>query len=375
VAQSTRPERVGAIDGLRGVASLMVIFVHTTFNVGAGYGIGQVQPYFYAGQMGVPLFFVISAFCLYGTYSKLTLQQPRTAVAAFWIKRSARILPLWWVWVTVYAVWHQHQLRNAAASAFFYWGFARYGPFTDVFPGGWSLFVEETFYWLFPLLFPLFRSLSRTVAGGCVAWALSLAWERYAALAGVPTGAGYISYSPVNHWYCFFLGMACFQLTRHKLWPTIATWIAKHNVVSVLAIMTLALDWTQVSNRPTALLFAGVLLIAMAPGTWLSRLMSLRPLCWFGRRCYSAYLCHFFILDYLAPKTIIPWSDALHLPPYLEIRMLVCFPAVVAATAIVAAVTFQLIEVPTMALATKASEVLGRRRVAAPIGETALGAE
>ena len=371
MAQSTRVERVGAIDGLRGVASLMVIFVHTTFNVGADYGVPQVQPYFYAGQMGVPLFFVISAFCLYGTYSKLTLQQPRTAVAAFWIKRSARILPLWWIWVTVYAIWHQHPMRNGAASAFFYWGFLRYGPFTDVFPGGWSLFVEETFYWLFPLLFPLCRSLSRTVAGAFVAWALSLAWDRYAALAGVPTDGGYISYSPVNHWYCFFFGMACFQLTRHKVWPTVAAWLARHNGVSVLAVATLAVDWPQVSHRHTALLFAGVLLIAIAPGTWLFWLMSLRPLRWFGRRCYSAYLCHFFILDYLAAKTLVPWSEALHLPPYLEIRMLVCFPIVVAMTAVVAAVTFRLIEVPTMALAARASDLLGRGRSAVHLGEPA----
>ena len=343
----------------------MVMWVHTTFNVGAGYGVPHVQPYFYAGQMGVPLFFVISAFCLYGTYSKLKLQQPRTAVAAFWIKRSARILPLWWVWVTVYAVWHQHSLRNGAASAFFYWGFFRYGPLPDVFPGGWSLFVEETFYWLFPLLFPIFRSLSRTVAGAFVAWALSLVWERYAALAGVPTGGGYIAYSPINHWYCFFFGMACFQLTRHKIWPTVTAWIAEHNWVSVLAVITLALDWTQASHRYTGLLFAGVLLIAMTPGTWLFRLMSLPPLGWIGRRCYSMYLCHFFILDYLAPKTIVPWAAALHLPPFVEIRMLVCFPVVVAMTAVVSAVTFRLIEVPTMALATRTSDFLGRRGSAA----------
>jgi peptidoglycan/LPS O-acetylase OafA/YrhL len=338
----------------------MVIFVHTSFNTGADYRIPQLGSYFYAGAMGVPLFFVISAFCLYGTYSKLTLEQPRTAVAAFWIKRSARILPLWWIWVTVYTVWHEHTMRNASASAFFYWGFFRYGRFSDVFPGGWSLFVEETFYWLFPLLFPICRSLSRTIAAAGVAWALSVAWERYAALAGVPSDAGYIAYSPVNHWYCFFLGMACFQVTRHKAWPALSAWIARHNGVSALVVITLALDWTQVNGRYTGLLFAGVLLIAMSPGTWLFRFMSVRPMRWFGRRCYSAYLCHFFILDYLANKTIVPWAAALHLPASVELRMLFCYPIVVAMTAVVAAVTFRLVEVPTMAIATRASDVLAR---------------
>ena len=114
---ANRAERVGAIDGLRGIAALMVIFVHTTFNVGANYGVPQIQPFFYGGASGVSLFFVISAFCLYGTYSKLTRQQPGSAVAAFWIKRSFRILPLWWIWVTVYAVWHQHSLRDGSRSS------------------------------------------------------------------------------------------------------------------------------------------------------------------------------------------------------------------------------------------------------------------
>jgi len=81
---------------------------------------------------------------------------------------------------------------------------------------------------------------------------------------------------------------------------------------------------------------------------------------WFGRRCYSAYLCHFFILDYLANKTIVPWAAALHLPASVELRMLFCYPIVVAMTAVVAAVTFRLVEVPTMAIATRASDVLAR---------------
>jgi peptidoglycan/LPS O-acetylase OafA/YrhL len=371
LAQPARLERIGAVDGLRGIAALMVISVHTQAHVGTDFGISRLQPYFFTGQMGVQLFFVISAFCLYGTFAKLTREQPRTAIPSFWIKRSLRILPLWWLWVAVYAVWHQHSLRNSAASAFFYWGFVRWGYFTDVFHGGWSLFVEETFYWLFPLLFPLCRTIGRTIAGGCVAWALAVAWERYAAVAGVPTGLDYIKYSPVTHWACFFWGMACFQLTRHKVWPTFTAWVAKHNVVSALAVVTLFVDWTFVNYRYPGLLFAAVLLIAMSPGTWLFTLMSNRPLRWFGQRCYSAYLCHFFIVEYVAPKTIVPWSAALHLPPYTEIRFLVWYPVVVLATALVSAVTFRLIEVPTMALGSKISAALSRARGAAPLREAA----
>jgi peptidoglycan/LPS O-acetylase OafA/YrhL len=365
-------ERIAGLDGLRGLAALMVIFVHSTFGLACGYRFPLVEPYFVAGQMGVMLFFVISAYCLYGTYSKLIVRQPRTAVFSFWIKRSCRIFPLWWIWVAVYAVWHQHTLKNSLASAFFYWGFERFGPFTDVFPGGWSLFVEETFYWLFPLVFPLFRSIPRIAVGFTVAWVVSYAWQTYGEILGVPTANGYIDYSPVNHWVCFFLGMFCFQLVQNSTWQKfVSDWGTKFGGVTAAVLAALATEWLVFTHRDSALVFSILLLLVVTKGTWFSRIFSTKWLSWFGRRCYSTYLCHFFVLDWGWPRIIAPLSEKIHLPPYVEVRQLIWFPIVAAVTAAFAEITYRFVEIPTIALGNKLSGALAREPTPAKLGEVA----
>jgi peptidoglycan/LPS O-acetylase OafA/YrhL len=329
----------------------MVLFVHCTFNLGCGYGVSRVQPYFYAGRMGVPLFFVISAFCLYGTYTSLTVRNSRTAMYAFWIKRICRIVPLWWIWVAVYAYWHAEPLRQALASALFYWGFARYGPLHDVFPGGWSLFVEETFYWLFPLLFPLVRTATRAVVGAVILFIVSIFWLSYGTVLGLPDSNDYLYYSPVNYWFCFFLGIACQQFfsnpTRRQ---ALADWSVRYGGIAALVFVAGWFEWCTTSHRGTSLLFAGLVLVACSGTNWISRVVSVQPLRWLGKRCYSMYLCHFFILDYFPAKTIVPWSERLGLPPYVEVRLLVWFPIVVGAVALLSAITFVLVETPSIKL-------------------------
>lgn len=372
MTEEPKTERIAGLDGLRGLASLMVVLVHTTYSLGCGYRFPLVAPYLVAGQMGVPLFFVISSFCLYGTYSKLLARQPRTAIVAFWIKRSCRIFPLWWIWVAVYAVWHQHTLKNTLASLFFYWGFKRFGPFTDVFPGGWSLFVEETFYWLFPLIFPLFKSIPSMVAGAAATWAISYFWQTYGAMVGMPTANGYLYYSPVNHWVAFFLGMICFRLARNEAWKTfVSAWAPKFGLPTAAMLAVLALEWLVTTNREAALVFAVLLLLVMNDRNWFSRVFSTRWLRWIGRRCYSVYLCHFFVLDYGWPRVIAPLSAKVHLPPFVEVRLLVWFPIVVAVVAAFAQITYLLVEVPTISLGSKLSLWLARPSEPAKLGEVA----
>ena len=340
-----------ALDGLRGIAALIVVLVHCSFNVGADYAVPQLRPYVYAGSMGVPLFFVISAYCLFGTYASLKVRNARTAMFAFWIKRLCRIIPLWWIWLAIYTHWHAETMRQAFASAFFYWGFWRYGPYHDVFPGGWTLFVEETFYWLFPLLFPFFHSISRMVIAATLLFIVSIIWVSYGSLFGVPSSNDFLDFSPVNFWFCFFLGMACHQVmsdrARRQL---IAQWCTRYGGIAALVLVAGWLEWCTKSHRGVVLVFAALVLVACSGSNFVSRVVSVQPLRWLGQRCYSMYLCHFFIIEYFSPRTFVPLSQRLGLPPYVEVRLLIWFPIVVAATALVSAVTFVLFEKPSIKL-------------------------
>ena len=349
--------RVAALDGLRGIAALMVFFVHSTFSEGAsgysGYRFPFLQPYFYSGSLGVELFFVISAFCLYGTYSNLIRRNPRTAALAFWIKRSCRIMPLWWIWVGIYAYWHNQSLRTFLGSALFFDGFQRYLPNHEVFPGQWSLFVEETFYLLFPLMFFFIRKTSRTIAGAAFLAIVAAIWTHYSPSWGVSDANEYIAYSPLTHWYCFLLGMWCYQvLDNEVLRQQLSEWSSRYGRVAMLVFMAGWLHWHDNSYAGADLVFVALVLVSCCGTNVVARIVSWKPLQWMGRRCYSMYLCHFFVLDFFPRYTINPWSERLGVPPWVELRLLIWSPVVLPAVLLLSSLTYYLCESPSIRLGT-----------------------
>src|SRR6266545_836414 len=87
-----------AIDGLRGIAVLMVLAVHTSQRVG-NVGLDAFQfpiigEFVNAGARGVELFFLLSAFTLFRS-SKAKYSQETNPRRNFYIRRAFRILPLW----------------------------------------------------------------------------------------------------------------------------------------------------------------------------------------------------------------------------------------------------------------------------------------
>lgn len=88
------------IQGLRGLAALLVVLWHASRYLGP-YGTGLGGKLFLpAGTMGVDLFFIISGFIMYHT----TRNSDGSAkyCMAFLIKRFTRIFPLWLIAVVVY---------------------------------------------------------------------------------------------------------------------------------------------------------------------------------------------------------------------------------------------------------------------------------
>jgi peptidoglycan/LPS O-acetylase OafA/YrhL len=91
--------RLPALDGLRGIAILLVLFLH--FGVGAGFTstrgpVGAaLDRLFYVGWSGVDLFFVLSGFLI--TSILLATRKERGYFARFYGRRALRILPLHYV--------------------------------------------------------------------------------------------------------------------------------------------------------------------------------------------------------------------------------------------------------------------------------------
>jgi len=167
----SRP-RLPELDGLRGVAILMVFLLHYVSNSRNNNGVRGGPLYLFAqmfrlGWSGVDLFFVLSGFLIGGIL--LDARDSPNYFRTFYIRRVHRILPVYFAWVTLFAIvgyvgakWIAPQNPAAFAIsipiAVYYLFlqnifFAPMSPFSHYgISVAWSLAVEEQFYLISPWL-------------------------------------------------------------------------------------------------------------------------------------------------------------------------------------------------------------------------------
>jgi peptidoglycan/LPS O-acetylase OafA/YrhL len=301
------PPRLPFLDGLRGIAILMVLACHTLDHF-LTLPPGTRPPPFWstieAGKYGVVLFFVVSAFSLFLTSRARYLSSARP-LGDFLIRRAFRILPGWWIACALYAWLLGRTLSSLMPQIFMYFGFLRYLPEGHLFDADWSIFVEEVFYLMLPFLFRWVRDVK------AAAWFLGVSllfrglWIAGSAtllgsLPGYDLGRNFIAYFPLNHLPSFALGILIFFLepkfTKSGMPDRRWLRLGLEGLTFVALGITLFQwdQWTMVG-------FALVLLLATSESTFFGRL-SRRPwLGHFGRCCYSIYLFHLFILHALEP--------------------------------------------------------------------------
>jgi peptidoglycan/LPS O-acetylase OafA/YrhL len=172
-------QRVPALDGLRGIAVLLVL-MNNLYP-------GDPQPFAdriayivsNTGWAGVDLFFVLSGYLITGIL--LDTRADPAYFRTFYARRFLRIFPLYYgfllAWIAVVALspWFEPAAaRSFLANQGWYWSYlanfkiARYGWGLGLEPGVfWSLAVEEQFYLLWPLV--VLWAPPRRLAGVCVA--------------------------------------------------------------------------------------------------------------------------------------------------------------------------------------------------------------
>ncbi len=161
-----------ALDGLRGVAVLLVIWFHSSciilpqcFVITRDVAqLSDFNHFYYIatmfGHTGVDLFFVISGFLITGIL--IDTRNDQNCLKNFYIRRSLRIFPLYYAALLLFITYialssnisevmgtqmlmHVFYLQN-------WWPTFRTGEF-DMISHTWSLAVEEQFYLFWPLLF------------------------------------------------------------------------------------------------------------------------------------------------------------------------------------------------------------------------------
>ena len=166
---ATRPlgrPRFAALDGVRAVAALAVLCTHVGFASGRSVGGTPFAPLLSRLDFGVTLFFLLSGFVIYRPFvSAAYAGRPQPGLRRFYIRRVARILPGYWLAVTItLAVLTLRPARlgdwlSYLALAQTYNGHNLDPSLTQM----WTLSVELSFY----LLVPAFAGwVARRTAGG-----------------------------------------------------------------------------------------------------------------------------------------------------------------------------------------------------------------
>ena len=141
-----------ALDGLRGVAILLVVFLHNF----------RFMNYFFFGWLGVDLFFVLSGFLITEILLK-TLGQPHF-LRNFYARRILRIFPLYYLTLIItffilpFFIPSYINMTYYTDNQFWFWTYLQNWLFVFNEPFGtqmllhtWSLAVEEQFYLLWPV--------------------------------------------------------------------------------------------------------------------------------------------------------------------------------------------------------------------------------
>ncbi|RYD83579.1 MAG: acyltransferase [Verrucomicrobiaceae bacterium] len=160
--------KLGYIDSIRGIAILLVLFVHTANCTNTGWIPKSVTAY---GQMGVQLFFIASAFTLCLSSDRSGCQEKKTI--KYIIRRYFRIAPMYYFGIGLYFLvsllqrsnkptlgWldENYNFINILSNLFLVHGFVPSAN-NSIVPGGWSIGTEFAFYLIFPFLYPILKKI------------------------------------------------------------------------------------------------------------------------------------------------------------------------------------------------------------------------
>ena len=157
------------LDTLRALAILMVIPFHLWQLLKGEFVGNTVKAVVKHGWAGVDLFFVLSGFLIASQLFQSLQRDGRINFRRFYIKRSLRILPSYYVVILLYYIWPAFREKpdlGPSGSYLFFW--MNYRETASGFSHAWSLCVEEHFYLLFPACVALWAAFPRVIRPGIV---------------------------------------------------------------------------------------------------------------------------------------------------------------------------------------------------------------
>jgi peptidoglycan/LPS O-acetylase OafA/YrhL len=281
---------VPALDGLRGIAILIVVAFHL-FGLPRG------------GPVGVDLFFALSGFLITTLLLEELAERGRVNLWRFYERRARRLFPALAVLLAVYLAWnaaHGHDaLKTAALGGLYFSNFVQSfsNPNPLLYSGLdhlWSLAQEEQFYFVWPLLLVLITRSKRALVWASLLLAAMLAYRTGLLLSGARITRVYRG--PDTHGVGLMSGAILAMLAfRRPL--RVRESVAKISFLGVLFLAVIQFwnaEW-WLYFQPLVELGCVVLVGAALFEPVLSEALSFRPLVWVGKISYSLYLWHWTV--------------------------------------------------------------------------------
>jgi peptidoglycan/LPS O-acetylase OafA/YrhL len=390
-----RRTRLPLFDSLRAIAVIAIVVFHAAPAAGELASAHPLRAVLTRLDAGVWVFFVISGVLLYLPFVTARLSGERPpAVGAYAWRRVLRIVPAYWVALTVITIWRSHPGVFDLKGILTFYGFLQtYSTAASIHGHGlgqaWSLCVEVAFYAFLPCYALALRSLParsprarlNVELGGLAALvAISVIWK-VAFVASMPQPLRYtpaIAALPV-YLDVFAVGMGLAVLRAwHELtgtlprplrildrWPS-AGWllagVAFYLVATQIGLYTIkpytGAQWIE-RHMLNTVIGLGIVLPAVFGDQrrgLLRRLLANRVLLFLGVISYGVFLYQGAVLEQLAV-----WGVG---GPHSSHRLLVWVAATLGGTALIATLSWYWIEQPALRL--KARFPLRPRRARDP---------
>ncbi len=311
------------LDGLRAISVLLVVTAHL-YDRGADWSC-------LAGHRGVVLFFVLSGYLITTLALREEAVRGRVSLAAFYVRRSCRIVPLYYLTLALYCLLifglglSPHQGKSLAEALPYYLLYLQEVPYCilkalgdptgrDVMFGhSWTLGVEEKFYLLWPLLaFVFWRGNARRRLWGTAALLVPLAVAPIflSDLGPVPKVVGRLLIS----YYSLVAGCLLAFLLHDPIWFARlrrlggAGWTAAVLLVFLAAhFATPWATWGHLLDVVYTLAVTALLVCVLLGEGPLQRGLRCGPLTFVGRLSYGIYLIHMLCL--YATYRVVPASE------------------------------------------------------------------
>jgi peptidoglycan/LPS O-acetylase OafA/YrhL len=297
-----RHEKFPLLDPMRALAAISILVVHTSYfseaHFDAGYGRFLAHL-----DIGVPFFFLLSAFLLYRPFVVARLENTeRTPFREYAKRRFVRIAPAYWAALTIAAIvpglagafsgnWWVYYGLLQSFPVYEPTGACAVDPLRCGIPVAWSLTVEVLFYVMLPFVVLAMAWLGRrwrgrpmTLEFGLVGLLTAVSiWIQ----SSVPIGDvhTFLFFSPLGRGWWFGLGLALAAISVH---------VARRETEPA------AVDWIR--RRPGVPVLAGIALYAIVVVTILGRTPSLA----FPVIEIKAYVAQYLLFGVIAALIILP---------------------------------------------------------------------